>query len=146
MNNVPIRAVVSYETADGKHFTDLQEAKTHTRAGLHLAIYKAAIKTDEKFAHLDKELLVDFLMSFDRQIATVAADQMKPVALPEKIIRGHALANGFELAERPTAQPIAMPKADPIKSAINEEPKTMADVERELDEETERGLQNLHVG
>jgi hypothetical protein len=149
MAKAPIQTILGYQTADGEQFHDLGAAQTHTRSLLHKSIHDHAIKQDTRFALLDKALLLDFLMAYDRVVAGVVAERFAPEPVSQSTAAELADAAGLKIANVHTGGPVAsnvtglrpaapvtqsgrpLPEAvrpDPLKSA-------MQAVDSKMDEE-----------
>lgn len=75
-----IQTVFGYQTNDGQKFHDLGEAQKHTRRSLYGIIFDRAVAADLKFARLDKDLLMDFLMTGGTALAKIATDPLAATA------------------------------------------------------------------
>lgn len=121
-----LQTSVAFTAFDGKQFHDLAEARTHVRGELYTRVLADACRDKPDFARLDKDLLVEFLMTHGPRLAKIAVDPFNPAPLPQE----------KPATQQPAAQapaiPAARPDASPAPSAA-----------RKLMNLAERGLESV---
>lgn len=78
-----MKMIKAYETSDKKRFFDEDDARNHQRRYVYGELVETAVSTRPVLARLDRELLLDFLMTFGSAIGKIAEQSYEPTSFEE---------------------------------------------------------------